>query len=56
MRIAVKLVAVLSLMTCILLAVLCFLSHISHATYTFLFVVFSAVYFVAATTWAEMRH
>jgi len=55
MKILVQLMTVLSVAACLAAAILRFLDVASPAGYTTMLGVASVVYFIAATTWAEMR-
>jgi len=55
MRVIVQAVSVLSLVICLGAAVFRFIDLAGYSTYTTVLGIFSVVYFVAATTWSEMR-
>ncbi len=55
MKILVQFVTVLSLAACLAAGILRFYDLASYASYTTILGIFSVVYFIAATSWAEMR-
>lgn len=55
MKILAQIVTVLSLAVCLAAAVFRFLDLTSHGGYTMVLGLASIVYFVAATSWAEIR-
>ncbi len=55
MKILMQVVTVVSLAVCLAAAVFRFLDLASYASYTTILVIASVVYFIAASSWAEMR-
>jgi hypothetical protein len=55
MKILAQLVTILSLAVCLAVAISRFFDLTSYGSYTTILGISSVVYFLAATTWAEMR-